>query len=84
MLVKLASERLEAVADELRMHGWKWVEISLDYTFIHMGGFGRIHAVRRDPTEAEQAELSALGLEEMEDLERLARRIGQKIRKYSG
>ncbi|MER8658481.1 ParB/RepB/Spo0J family partition protein [Mesorhizobium sp. M0847] len=63
LLVKLASERLEAVADELRPLGWKWVEISLDSTFIHGGGFGRIHAVRRDPTEAERAELSALGAE---------------------
>jgi ParB family chromosome partitioning protein len=61
LLVKLASDRLEAVAEELRPLGWKWVEISLDSTFIHGGGFGRIHAVRRDPTEAEQAELSALG-----------------------
>ncbi|MER8671083.1 ParB/RepB/Spo0J family partition protein [Mesorhizobium sp. M1156] len=63
LLVKLASERLEAVADELRPLGWKWVEISLDSTFIHGGGFARIHAVRRDPTEAEQAELAALGMQ---------------------
>ncbi len=61
LLVKLASDRLEVVADELRPLGWKWVEISLDTTFIHSSGFGRIHAVRRDPTEAEQAELAALG-----------------------
>ncbi|MER8995560.1 ParB/RepB/Spo0J family partition protein [Mesorhizobium sp. M0678] len=63
LLVKLASDRLEAVADELRPLGWKWVEISLDNAFIHSGGFGRIHAVRRDPTEAEQVELSALGMQ---------------------
>ncbi|TPI54210.1 ParB/RepB/Spo0J family partition protein [Mesorhizobium sp. B3-1-3] len=63
LLVKLASERLDAAADTLRPLGWKWAEISLDTTFIHGGGFGRIHAVRRDPTEAEQAELAALGLE---------------------
>ncbi|MER9020244.1 ParB/RepB/Spo0J family partition protein [Mesorhizobium sp. M0590] len=63
LLVKLASDRLEAVADELRPLGWKWVEISLDNAFIHSGGFGRIHAVRRDLTEAEQAELSALGMQ---------------------
>ncbi|MER9336774.1 ParB/RepB/Spo0J family partition protein [Mesorhizobium sp. M0293] len=63
LLVKLASDRLEAVADEVRPQGWKWVEISLDSTVIHSGGFGRIHAVRRDPTEAERTELSALGAE---------------------
>lgn len=39
------------------------MEISLDNTFIHSNGFGRIHAVRRDPTDAEQAELAAFGLE---------------------
>lgn len=63
LLVKLAGERLEAVADELRPLGWKWVEVSLDNAFIHGGGFGRIHAVRRDPTEQEQAELANLGEE---------------------
>ncbi|KAA3448616.1 plasmid stabilization protein [Mesorhizobium sp. SARCC-RB16n] len=61
LLVKLASDRLETMAEELRLFGWKWVEISLDTTFIHGCGFGRIHAVRRDPTETEQVELSALG-----------------------
>lgn len=63
LLVKLASERLEVVADELRQHGWKWVEVALDNGVIHTSGFGRIHTVRREPTEAEQAELAALGLE---------------------
>lgn len=63
LLAKLAGERLEAVADELRPLGWKWVEISLDTTFIHSSGYGRIHAVRRDLTEAEQAELAALGVQ---------------------
>ncbi|MER9414058.1 ParB/RepB/Spo0J family partition protein [Mesorhizobium sp. M0589] len=61
LLVKLAGDRLEAVADELRPVGWKWVEIALENSLIHTSGFGRIHAVRRDPTEAEQEELSALG-----------------------
>ncbi|WP_217574774.1 ParB/RepB/Spo0J family partition protein [Mesorhizobium sp. GbtcB19] len=60
LLVKLASEQLEAVADQLRPQGWKWVEISLESGLIHNGGFGRIHATRREPTEAEQAELSTL------------------------
>jgi ParB family chromosome partitioning protein len=63
LLVRLAGERLEAVADELRPLGWKWVEASFDNGVIHGGGFGRIHAVRRDPTEEEQAELATLGAE---------------------
>ncbi|MGX9147219.1 ParB/RepB/Spo0J family partition protein [Mesorhizobium sp. 128a] len=63
LLVKLASERLEAVADELRPLGWNWVEIALDTSVLHTSGFGRIHVVRRDLTEAEQAEVAALGVQ---------------------
>ena len=56
----LAATKLEAVADELREHGWKWVEVCLDGGFAHQGGFGRIHPQRRDLTDAEQAQLDGL------------------------
>lgn len=63
LLVKLAGDRLETVAEELRPLGWKWVEVTLDISVIHTSGFGRIHPVRRDLTEAEQAEVAALGVQ---------------------
>ncbi|PSM19842.1 ParB/RepB/Spo0J family partition protein [Nitratireductor sp. StC3] len=59
-LVRLANNSLQLVADELRDHGWKWVEVSLDANILHQGGFGRIHPVRRALTEAENAELAEL------------------------
>ncbi|WP_339073226.1 hypothetical protein [Sinorhizobium meliloti] len=36
------------------------METSLEASGIHSGGFGRIHPTSRAPTEAEEAELSAL------------------------
>lgn len=61
LLNGLAARQLEAVAGELREHGWKWVEVCLDGGFGHQSGFGRIHPERRAYTDEEQAELATLG-----------------------
>ncbi len=71
LLTKLAGEKLETVAEEFWPQGWKWVEISIEGSAIHDGGYGRIFAERRDHTDAEQAELSALA----ESFDELAGRI---------
>lgn len=60
LLLRLAGERLETVAEELWPQGWKWAEISIEGSGIHDGGYGRIYPERRDHTDEEQAELSAL------------------------
>lgn len=67
-LTRLAGAKLEVVAEELRDHGWKWVEVRLDAGFTYPSGFGRIHVERRDLTEAEEAELAGLG-ERFDELE---------------
>lgn len=62
LLDRLASEKLAALADEVReREGWKWSEGCIDYP--HMMGLSRVypHAVER--SEAEAAEMSALGEE---------------------
>lgn len=63
LLVKLATARLEVIAEELRQQGWKWVEVCLDRHGLHGSGYGRIHATRRNFTESEQAERDALAEE---------------------
>lgn len=35
LLDRLALERLNALADEVRMEGWKWVEVHLDFPYSH-------------------------------------------------
>ncbi len=61
LVMELAAERLQAVADAVRPEGWAWAEISIEADSLHQAGYGRIHPRRRDHTDAEQAELAALG-----------------------
>ena len=71
LLVKLATGHLEVLADEIRLRGWKWVEISLEANSGYAAGHGRIHVSSRTLGEAEQAELDALA----EEFDALAERI---------
>ena len=61
LAMRLAAERLQAVADAVRPEGWSWTEVCIEADSIHHAGYGRIHPQRRDHTEAEQAELATLG-----------------------
>ncbi len=61
LAMRLAAERLQAVADAIQPEGWSWTEISVEADSMHHAGYGRIHPQRRDHTEAEQAELATLG-----------------------
>jgi ParB family chromosome partitioning protein len=61
LAMRLAAERLQAVADAVRTEGWNWTEVCIEADSVHHAGYGRIHPQRRDHTEAEQAELATLG-----------------------
>lgn len=71
LLVKLATGQLETLADEVRQRGWKWVEISLEANAGYGVGHDRIRTASRALSEAEQAELDALGKEFDELAERM-------------
>ncbi|CAK7262399.1 MULTISPECIES: hypothetical protein [unclassified Shinella] len=71
LLLRLVGEKLETVAEEFSPQGWKWAEISIDGGSIHSAGYGRIYPERRDHTDEEQAESSALA----EAFDELAARI---------
>ena len=60
LLVELARERLLAPVDELRLRGWKWVDVSVEPFSPYSSGYSRIQPVERALTEAEDAELQAL------------------------
>jgi ParB family chromosome partitioning protein len=63
LLATLATGQLEAVAEEIRQQGWKWVEISLESNPAHGGSYGRIHPRTRHLDETEQAAFDALQAE---------------------
>ena len=71
LLDKLATESLQATADELATR-WKWAEAHLDVDWTDLARFGRIHPQPAQPTGEEKAESERLrtrhdDLAEMDD-----------------
>ena len=60
---KLASEKLDQIAEAVRGEGWKWVEIIPDLSWETTKGFGRANAERSPPTAEQQREIDALTAE---------------------
>ncbi|MCY1263103.1 Nucleoid occlusion protein [compost metagenome] len=60
LLKRLATEKLEAIADQVREEGWSWVEAreKLDYSEQH--SFGRSQPKKREATSEEDAQLEQL------------------------
>ncbi|MCC6206448.1 MAG: ParB/RepB/Spo0J family partition protein [Hyphomicrobiales bacterium] len=63
LLDRMVAGKLEAVADELRAEGWKWVEIVPDADYEYLSGFDRLYPERVPLSEADQAEYESLTAE---------------------
>ena len=62
LLDQLAVEKLTALAEETReREGWKWAEARIDYP--HAEGLARVYPHRVERSDAEAAEITALGEE---------------------
>ncbi|GFE82484.1 DNA-binding protein [Steroidobacter agaridevorans] len=68
LLEKLAKEKLDAYATQLKADGAAWVDILPAEQYWRRGDYTRVPARQRTPTEAEQAQEEALSAE-IEDLE---------------
>ena len=70
LLNELATEKLHAAADELKVR-WKWAEAILDTDWSAIAGFGRISPEPAAPTEEEKAERESLRVrqDELADLD---------------
>lgn len=60
LLRRLANEKLDAAAEELRTR-WKWAEARLDLEWDATARLGRVHPAPGVPTDAERAETERLG-----------------------
>src|SRR3954469_20628389 len=60
LLDRLARERLEAVAVEVRSEGWKWLEVALDFPYGHTTGLRRVAPATEALSAADQAAHDAL------------------------
>jgi ParB family transcriptional regulator, chromosome partitioning protein len=64
LLDRLTAEKLEALANEVRGEGWKWVEVLPTADFADLSKYGRIYPVAVPETPALQAEIEALQAEQ--------------------
>ncbi len=60
LVERLASEKLEAVAADLRIEGWLWVEIRPEIDWQELRSYGRVYPAPLEKTENEEAELERL------------------------
>ena len=59
LLEKLATDRLQAAADELATR-WKWATVMIEVEWSDTARYGRIEPQRADPTDEERAEIGKL------------------------
>jgi ParB family chromosome partitioning protein len=59
LLDRLAREKLERAAEEVRAEGWKWSEIAIDFPYGHTTGLRRLPGTQAPITEEEQARYDA-------------------------
>lgn len=59
LLDRLAREKLERAADEVRAEGWKWSDTAIDFPYGHTTGLRRLPGIQALITEDEQARYDA-------------------------
>lgn len=57
LLDRLAADKLQQVADDLKAQGWKWTEPHLDLEWDAAQSYGRVRGPPTGPTEEQAAEL---------------------------
>jgi ParB family chromosome partitioning protein len=60
LLQRLAGEKLEAAAEEVRTEGWNWTETRIERDVLELNRFARLKPLDRPYTEDEQRETDAL------------------------
>jgi ParB family chromosome partitioning protein len=60
LLQRLAGEKLEAVAEEVRAEGWNWTETRIERDVLELNRYDRLDPLDRLYTEDEQREMDAL------------------------
>src|SRR5271165_4398763 len=64
LLDRLVAEKLEALANEVRAEGWKWVEVLPTADYSDLSKYGRIYPVAVPETPKLRAEIEALQAEQ--------------------
>lgn len=60
LLQRLAGEKLEAIAEEVRAEGWNWTETRIERDVLELNRYDRLAPINRPYTGDEQREMDAL------------------------
>ncbi|PAK12581.1 chromosome partitioning protein ParB [Burkholderia ubonensis] len=60
LLQRLAGEKLEAMAEEVRAEGWNWTETRIERDVLELNRYDRLDPLDRPYTEDEQREMDTL------------------------
>ena len=60
LLQRLAGDKLEAVAGEVRAEGWNWTETRIERDVLELNRYDRLNPLNRPYSEDEQREIDAL------------------------
>jgi ParB family chromosome partitioning protein len=71
LLDTLARNKLEAVADSIRVEGWSWVEVAPRATHAQLHAFQRARRTCRDPNKSEAKRIAKLQARQQELQDRL-------------
>ncbi|MDN8069012.1 MULTISPECIES: ParB/RepB/Spo0J family partition protein [Burkholderia cepacia complex] len=71
LLQKLAAQKLDAAAEEVRAEGWGWIETRVERDFLELNRYGRLRPVQRPYTGNEQQQMDALTAQQDELAEKL-------------
>lgn len=71
LLDTLARDKLAAVADSIRVEGWRWVEVAPRVTYAELHAFQRARRTRRDPNKLEAKRIAKLEARQHELQDRL-------------
>ena len=71
LLRRLATEKLDKAAAQLKEDGYGWVEVIPELDYATLSAFGRVQSTLRDATAKEQAKLDALN-KKLSDIEEQA------------
>ena len=63
LLERLVRDKLEAIGEEVRAEGWKWVQVAPDLPYGHTYGLRRVFSTQEPLSEEDQARYDALRAE---------------------
>ena len=83
VLDKLAADKLQQVADDLKAQGWKWAEPHLELDWDAAQQYGRLRGTPAEPTEQQAAELERVN-ERVAEIDARLDSMSEELEEHGG